>query len=47
MIDAGVPQSNVMSISGHKTVSVFLRYVIASDDAKTEALEKTAAYRAG
>jgi integrase len=47
MIDAGVPQSTAMAISGHRTISVFLRYAISSDDAKTEALEKTAAYRAG
>jgi len=47
MIDAGVPQSVVMSISGHKTIAVFLRYALASDDSKAEALEKTEKYRAG
>jgi integrase len=47
MIDAGVPQSTCMAITGHTTISTFLRYAISSDDAKSDALEKTAAYRAG
>ena len=47
MIDAGVPQSVCMAISGHTTISTFLRYAISSDDAKSEALEKTEKYRAG
>jgi len=47
MIDAKVPQSTCMSISGHKTISVFLRYAISSDESKSEALEKTAQHRAG
>jgi hypothetical protein len=32
MIDAVVPQSTVVSISGHRTISVFLRYALSSDD---------------
>ena len=44
---AGTPQSVCMSISGHRTVSTWLRYAIATDDAKSEAFEKTARYRAG
>ncbi len=46
MIDAGVPQSTCMSISGHKTISVFLRYALSSDESKSEALEKTAQHQA-
>jgi hypothetical protein len=38
MVRAGVPQSVAMSISGHRTVSTFLRYDIASDADKREAL---------
>jgi integrase len=44
---AGTPQSVCMSISGHRTVSTWLRYAISTDDAKSEAFEKTAHYRAG
>jgi len=47
MIDAGVPQSTCMVITGHTTISTFLRYAISSADAKAEALEKTEKYRAG
>jgi integrase len=47
MIAAQVPQSVCMAISGHKTISVFLRYAISSDESKSEALKKTAAFRAG
>jgi integrase len=32
MIDAGIPQSHAMYISGHKTDSIFRRYDIVSDD---------------
>lgn len=46
-IDAGTPQSTVMALSGHRTISVFLRYAISSDDSKSEALEKLAKHRAG
>ena len=32
MMDAGIPQSHAMYISGHKTDSIFRRYDIVSDD---------------
>jgi integrase len=38
-IRAGVPQSVVMSISGHRTVSTFLRYNITNDADQRAALE--------
>ncbi len=44
MVRAGVPQAVAMSISGHRTVSMFLRYNIASEDDKREALLKTQAH---
>ena len=44
MIRAGVPQAVAMSISGHRTISMFLRYNIASDDDKRDALRKTQAH---
>jgi integrase len=43
---AGVPQSVSMAISGHRTVSVFLRYNIAREDDKREARVRTEAMRA-
>jgi hypothetical protein len=46
MIRAGVPPSVAMSISGHKTVSMFMRYNITSDADKIEALKKTAEHLA-
>jgi hypothetical protein len=46
MIRAGVPQSVAMTISGHKTVSMFMRYNITSDTDKVEALKKTAEHLA-
>ena len=41
MVRAGVPQSVAMSISGHRTVSVFLRYDIASTEGQRDALRRT------
>lgn len=46
MVRAGVPQSVAMSISGHRTVSMFLRYNITSDDDKRDALRRTEAHLA-
>lgn len=45
MVRAGVPQSVAMSITGHKTVSMFLRYKITSGDEQREALARTTALR--
>jgi integrase len=46
MVRAGVPQSIAMSISGHKTVSMFMRYNITSASDQIDALRKTAAHLA-
>jgi hypothetical protein len=46
MIRAGVPQTVAMSISGHRTVSMFHRSNITSDDDKREALRRTEAHLA-
>jgi hypothetical protein len=43
MTRSGVPPSIAMSISGHRTISTFLRYDIASEDDKREALRKVEA----
>jgi integrase len=40
MIRAGVPQSVAMSVSGHRTISMFLRYDITSDADQREALRR-------
>jgi integrase len=45
MIRAGTPQSTVMGINGHRTVSTFLRYDITSEEDKVAALERTLAHR--
>jgi integrase len=45
MIRSGVPQSVAMSISGHRSSSIFLRYDIASDADRREALRRTQAHR--
>jgi hypothetical protein len=46
MIRAGVPQSVAMSISGHKTMSMFMRYNITSGADRLDALDRTAAHLA-
>jgi integrase len=40
MVRAGVPQSVAMSISGHRTISMFLRYNITSAADQREAFRK-------
>jgi integrase len=42
LVRSGVSQSVAMSISGHRTVSTFIRYDIASDEDKREALRAVA-----
>jgi hypothetical protein len=44
MIRAGVPQSVAMTISGHRTASMFQRYNVTSGTDQVEALKKTAAH---
>jgi integrase len=46
MIRAGVPQTVAMSISGHRTIAMFNRCNIASQDDKREALLRTEAHLA-
>ncbi len=46
LVRAGVPQAVAMSITGHKTDSVFRRYNITSDADKQEAIRKLTSYRA-
>ncbi len=45
MIRADVPQSVAMSITGHKTVTMFLRYNITDGKDQQEALHRTAELR--
>jgi hypothetical protein len=40
LIDAGVPQSIAMTISGHKTASMFRRYHVVTQSDKSAALER-------
>jgi hypothetical protein len=40
MVRAGIPQSVVMSISGHRTVSMFLRYNITANADQREAFRR-------
>lgn len=44
MVRAGVPQAVAMSISGHRTTSMFLRYNITSEEDKRQALRRTQAH---
>jgi hypothetical protein len=46
MVRAGVPQSVAMSISGHRTVSMFLRYNITPGADQREALGSVEQYLA-
>ena len=46
MIRAGVPQTVAMSISGHRTISMFNRYNVSSTEDRREALTKTEAHLA-
>lgn len=45
LVRAGVPQTVAMKISGHKTISVFVRYNITDDKDKREALCAVERYR--
>lgn len=45
MIRAGVPQSVAMAISGHRTVSMFHRYNITTDEDMRLAIRQTQAHR--
>jgi integrase len=44
MVRSGVPQTVAMSISGHKTTSMFQRYSITSETDQKQALEARAEY---
>jgi integrase len=45
MIRAGIPQSVAMSITGHRTISMFLRYNITSVEDMRQAIRRTADHR--
>lgn len=47
MIRSGVPQSVAMSISGHRSTSMFNRYNITAPGDRQQALRRTASYREG
>lgn len=44
LVRAGVPQSVAMSISGHITTSIFIRYDISSEADKFDAMERVGRY---
>jgi hypothetical protein len=46
MTDAGVDQKEAMEISGHKTISVFLRYNVSDKQRKKDAMKKVEAFAA-
>jgi integrase len=46
MVRAGVPQAVAMTISGHKTASMFQRYNVTSGPDQVDALKRTAAHLA-
>jgi hypothetical protein len=46
MVGAGVPQTVAITISGHKTDSMFRRYSITAEDDQRAALHRRADYEA-